>query len=33
MQPQCIVVILVILDHSLIFRVIIQEVVFIQLFS
>jgi len=33
MQPQCILVILVILDHSLIFRVIIPEVVFIQLFS
>jgi hypothetical protein len=33
LQPQCIIVILVILDHSLIFRVIIPEVVFIQLSS
>ena len=30
MQPRCILVILVILDHSLIFRVIIPDVVFIQ---
>jgi hypothetical protein len=33
MQPRCILDILVILDHSLIFRVIIPEVVFIQLSS
>jgi len=33
MQPRCILVILVILDHSLIFRVIIPEVVFTQLSS
>jgi hypothetical protein len=33
MQPRCILVILVILDHSLIFRVIIPDVVWIQLSS
>jgi len=33
MQPRCILVILVILDHSLIFRVIIPEVVLIQMSS
>jgi len=33
MQPRCNPIILVILDHSLIFRVIIPEVVFIQLSS
>ena len=33
MQPRCILTILVILDHSLIFRVIIPEVVLILLFS
>jgi len=33
LQPRCILAILVILDHSLIFRVIIPEVVFIQLSS
>ena len=33
MQPRCILVILVILDHSFIFRVIIPNVVLIQLSS
>ena len=33
MKPRCILIILVILDHSLIFRVIIPEVVFIKLSS
>jgi hypothetical protein len=33
MQPRCILVILVISDHSLIFRVIIPDAVFIQLSS
>jgi hypothetical protein len=33
MQPRCILIILVILDHSVIFRVIIPEVVLIQLSS
>ena len=33
MQSRCFLVIVVILDHSLIFRVIIPEVVFIQLSS